>query len=134
MIALIAQAQARGARVGLTEGRLDNQQFVDAIASCDAIALPYSNDANSGVAILAAELGVPLLTSPSVALRELRQEIGHPGSGEIDGDTSAAVLRELVLQAKAAGKRAPSEAFLAARGADLVAARTSEFYERLMAP
>jgi beta-1,4-mannosyltransferase len=133
MVALIAQAQARGARVGLTEGRLDNQAFVDAIASCDAVALPYSDDANSGVAILAAELGVPLLTSSSVALRELRQEIGHPGSGEIDRQTTAAALRELVLQARAAGKREPSQAFTATRDVDVVAARTGEFYERLLA-
>jgi glycosyltransferase involved in cell wall biosynthesis len=133
MIALTRQAQARGAHIGLTEGRLDNQQFVDAIASCDAVALPYSNDANSGVAILAAELGVPLLTSPSAALRELREEIGHPGSGEIDPAAGAAALRELVLHARAAGKRGPSEAFTAARDVDAVAARTGRFYERLLA-
>lgn len=133
MVALVAQAQALGARVALTEGRLDNQQFVDAIASCDAVALPYSDDANSGVAILAAELGVPLLTSPSLALRELRQEIGHPGSGEIDRTTTAATLRQLVLHARAVGKRAPSGAFAATRDVDAVAARTSEFYERILA-
>ncbi len=132
MLALVGEARQRGVRITLKEGRLDNQGFVDAIASCDLIALPYANDANSGVAILASELGLPLMTSPSVALRELREEIGHPGSCVIAEDTTTAQIHEKARRSLRLGKRPPASTFVQNRSIETVGRATSNFYEEII--
>lgn len=78
---------------------LDDADLVDAVTSCELLALPYHHMHNSGVVLTALSLDRPVLVPDNSATRAVRDEVG-PGwvvtfDGEFDGDTIREALREV---------------------------------------
>ncbi|MEM8696130.1 MAG: hypothetical protein AAGE05_08945 [Pseudomonadota bacterium] len=124
-------ARTAGHDVALHEGRLDNQEMVDALATCDALLLPYRNAMNSGLAILAIERETPVLMAANPALRELEREVGSPlvkTSARFDAPTIA----DFAAHAHEQRSALDSAAFRAERAIAASAALTDRFFRSLI--
>lgn len=131
MRAAIAQAQDEGHAITLREGRLDDQEMVDALAVADVLVLPYVTESNSGLAILAAERGVPMLLSDSAVFRHLKAELASDLIETTPVGIEPRQLERLAVRARASGRIVPPAAFLTTRSAVASAARTSRFFQAL---
>lgn len=68
---------ARDSRIRLDFRFLPEQEMADLVASSHCCVLPYRKAENSGAALFALSLGVPLLAPGFPALRELRDTVGN---------------------------------------------------------
>ena len=67
----------QGHKITLLEQRLSDSEMMSAMAAADIIAFPYSYSYNSGLALLAAEKGFPIVISNNPAFSELVEQIGQ---------------------------------------------------------
>jgi glycosyltransferase involved in cell wall biosynthesis len=68
----------RGWHLDFVLDRLSNQQMADCLEQTGLLVLPYHRGENSGLAVLAAERGTPLLVSAVPAFESLADELGVP--------------------------------------------------------
>ena len=127
----MGQLRQRGWRLDYALERLTDQQMADRLASTGLLVLPYKSGENSGLAILAAEQGVPLLVSPLPAFAPLLNELAGPRITPIIGALSHAQMAQAFARGQAvAGRASPS--FLARRAPAAVVAKISNYYLFLM--
>jgi glycosyltransferase involved in cell wall biosynthesis len=126
----IGDLQAAGYSIVFREGRLDDAAFADAVRACDAVALPYREIWNSGLALLVLENGGRILAGDAPVFRELQDELGSDFVDICEGDLTGQTL--------VAGVRSPSNGdsdrikeFAAARSWPQIATATLAFYRRL---
>jgi len=67
----------KGHKITLLERRLSDGEMMSAMAASDVIAFPYSSSYNSGLALLAAEKGFPIIMSNNPAFADLVEQIGQ---------------------------------------------------------
>lgn len=120
---LVGKLRGKGYPVKFVEKRLTNEEMIDFIVACDAVALPYSKVANSGLALLALEHGATLLTSDKPLFREMADDAGRD---------RVVIVSEYChyLSPMTPGEpdNAKFDEFLDARSWKLIARETLEFY------
>jgi glycosyltransferase involved in cell wall biosynthesis len=126
----IAELAADGHSVVLREERLDDEVLVDAIRASDAVALPYREIWNSGLAVLVVENGGRLIASDAPLFLELQGELGAERVHIAEGSLTAEALIAAVDQ-KADHDPRRIDAFCAARAWDRIGRDTVAFYRRL---
>jgi len=126
----VDRAERSGRTIRLVEGHLNETDLVAALSACDVLALPYSSESNSGLAILAAERGVPMLLADTKPLRELVAEIGVAAT-RTSRSFAAADLLTVARDARAGGRAMPSPHFLEARRQAVVAFKTHAFFAQI---
>lgn len=91
-----AQAANEGRTLVHTDKRASNHELVTALAALDLLVLPYKGGENSGIAILAAERGTPILASAIPGILELGDILGSATiqsyTGELGGPELAAAV------------------------------------------
>lgn len=84
--------QQRGWRLEFVLQRLSEQEMADRLAETGLLVLPYHSGENSGLAVLAAERGTPLLVSALPAFEPLLEELGFPRVTRIDAPLTHAQI------------------------------------------
>lgn len=122
---------ARGWRVEWALERLSDQQMADRLAETALLLLPYESGENSGLAVLAAERGTPLLVSRIAAFEPLLEELASPRAVAIEAPLTH---RQIVESAEAARPVAGTvpEDFARPRSPEAVVAEISSYYLFLM--
>ncbi|SEM73182.1 Glycosyltransferase involved in cell wall bisynthesis [Sphingomonas gellani] len=75
----INDARQAGWKVHLFDKRLDDAELVAAITACSVIAFPYLTESTSGMAMLAAERGIRIVSPPGGAFDTLQAQLGGRG-------------------------------------------------------
>ena len=127
----IDRARGDGHEIDYRKGYLDEQGLVTAMVACDLLLLPYASASNSGFAILAAELGVPMLLADTPVFRDLAEELGRPHRVASENFSGEDVLGA-ALAAKAHGHARPSQAFFEYRSQARAAEATEAFFRSLV--
>ncbi|WP_395337301.1 hypothetical protein WBP06_22250 [Novosphingobium sp. BL-8H] len=81
--ARLCALQHRGWQLEFVLQRLSEQEMADRLAETGLLVLPYHSGENSGLAVLAAERGTPLLVSALPAFEPLLEELPPPRVTEI---------------------------------------------------
>lgn len=127
----IIKANYSNKEIILKEGRLSDHDLVTAIRACDLILFPYKSKSNSGLAILTAELGVPMLLADTPAFRELVEEIKSPVIKISENDFSPNELIDSAIAAQIVGHKNPNKEFIYRRSQKHVAELTAVFLRSL---
>lgn len=84
-----AEAASQGRILAHTDKRASDKELVTALAALDLLVLPYKGGENSGIAILAAERGTPILARAIPGILELSEVLGCAAvqsyTGELGG-------------------------------------------------
>ena len=126
----LAGLRTGGHAVVFHEKRLDTQALIDAIRSCNVVALPYRTAWNSGLALLVLENGVRILTSDAPVFRDLQHEVGREWVETYDGNPTGKVLMSAAADAAGEGDMCKC-GFSEARSWTRIGAETLAFYRRL---
>ncbi|WP_197054315.1 glycosyltransferase [Sphingomonas sp. 37zxx] len=73
---VVERSASTGRSVTHVNHRLDDEELIAALAALDLLVLPYSCGENSGMAILAAEHGTPILARSNPSIDELSITLG----------------------------------------------------------
>ena len=128
----IAALSARGWIIERDAERLSDQAMADALARTDLLVQPYRRGENSGLSLLAAERGVPMLLSPLGGFRAIGDELGTDRVCYIQGDLDHPGI-VAALDRTRATRKAPLPEFLAARSLQSCAMATDVFFRQLRA-
>lgn len=96
-----AQAAKRGRALSHTDRRASDEELVTALAALDLLVLPYKGGENSGIAILAAERGTPILARAIPGILELGDVLGSAAVQSYSGELGGAELTAAVCNASA---------------------------------
>jgi len=121
----------RGWRIEWTLERLSDQQMADRLAETALLLLPYESGENSGLAVLAAERGTPLLVSRIAAFEPLLEELGSPRAVAIEAPLSHWQIAEAADAARSVAGTVPED-FVRRRSPEAVVAEISGYYLFLM--
>lgn len=121
----------RGWRIEWTLERLSDQQMADRLAEAALLLLPYESGENSGLAVLAAERGTPLLVSRIAAFEPLQEELGSPRAVAIETPLSHWQITEAAEAARCVAGTVPED-FVRRRSPEAVVAEISGYYLFLM--
>jgi glycosyltransferase involved in cell wall biosynthesis len=122
---------ARGWRIEWTLERLSDQQMADRLAEADLLMLPYESGENSGLAVLAAERGTPLLVSRLAAFEPLLEELGWPRATAIKAPLTHWQIVAAAGAARSVSGTVPRD-FVRRRSPEAVVAEISGYYLFLM--
>ncbi|MCI1019188.1 glycosyltransferase [Microbacterium sp. C5A9] len=110
---------------------VDDESLVREVTAASLAVLPYTELYNSGVALVALSLGIPILVPASASATELAREVGegwvHTFTGEIDSMQLAAALEAATLHPPTA------EPQLDGRSWETVAAQHEAAYRQAIA-
>lgn len=123
--------QQRGWRLDFVLERLSDQQMADRLAQSGLLVLPYHSGENSGLAILAAERGTPLLVSPLPAFQPLLDELGGPRVTAFDPPLEHAAIAGAFEQARPVAGTVDKD-FVTRRASVRIVREISNYYLFLM--
>lgn len=119
--------QQRGWRIEFVLARLSDQEMVNRLEETGLLVLPYLSGENSGLAVLAAERGTPLLASALPAFAPLLAELPPPRAMSIAAPLDHRQIVQAFESARAiAGKTAPD--FLKRRAPGRIVREISNYY------
>ncbi|TCM20526.1 hypothetical protein EDF56_102187 [Novosphingobium sp. PhB165] len=121
----------RGWHLEFVLERLSEQELADRLAEAGLLVLPYRKGQNSGLAILAAERGTPVLVSRLPAFQPLLDELGPPRAVAIDSPLSQAQIAHSFDAATAVAGSIDSD-FVARRAPARIVLEISNYYLFLM--
>jgi glycosyltransferase involved in cell wall biosynthesis len=110
--------------------RLSDLELVTALAALDLLVLPYKNGENSGMAILAAERGTPILARANSSTEELISLLGHSTIQPFTGELDSAKLSAAVIAAQPPTGEALA-AFRQRHSAEAAAATLKSFFQSI---
>lgn len=123
--------QRRGWTLDFVLERLSAQQMSDRLAEAGLLVLPYHKGENSGLAVLAAERGTPLLVSALPAFAPLVDELGSPRVSVIAPPLTALQMSEAFEHGQAVAGTIDA-AFAQRRTPAAIVAEISKYYLFLM--
>lgn len=127
----LQRLQQRGWQLEFVLERLSDQDMADRLAQSGLLVLPYHSGENSGLAILAAERGTPLLVSPLPAFQPLLDELGPPRVTVFDPPLDhAAIVAAFETARSVAGTVDPD--FVTRRASVRIVREISNYYLFLM--
>ncbi|KPH65756.1 glycosyltransferase [Novosphingobium sp. ST904] len=129
--ARLAALSGRGWRMEWVLTRLSDQEMADRLNETLILLLPYRRGENSGLAILAAERGTPVMVSGISAFSNLLDELGPPRVTAITAPLSHRQIAEAAQAAAAVAGAVPLH-FVARRSPERVVAEISNYYLFLM--
>lgn len=98
------QLRRRGWLIEAVLDRLSEQEMSDRLAQAGLLVLPYRTGENSGLAVLAAERGTPILVAAIPAFEPLLSELGPPRVAAIESPlTHSQMVRAFVAARPVAG-------------------------------
>jgi beta-1,4-mannosyltransferase len=100
--------------------------------AADLMVLPFTENLNSGSALLALSFGVPVLVPDTAVLRELRRQVGDTWVRTFDGTLTASVLEDAL--ARTAALSASDAPDLSDHEWPAIAAATRAAFLRVMRP
>lgn len=128
----IAALSSRGWNIERDAERLSDQAMADALARTDLLVQPYHRGENSGLSLLAAERGVPMLLRPLEGFRALGDSLGPERvcymQDELDHPAIIAALDRT-----RASRHVPPAEFVAERSVQSCALTTDIFFRDLCA-
>ncbi|KFC69977.1 Glycosyl transferase, putative, gt4J [Devosia sp. LC5] len=124
------QAANQGRSLAHTDRRASDEELVTALAALDLLVLPYKGGENSGIAILAAERGTPILASAIPGIVELGDVLGSAAVQSYTEDLSGADLLAAVCNASPPTAEA-LEKFRQDHSAAAAAAALKGLFERI---
>lgn len=92
--------RCRGWRLEAVLDRLTDQEMSDRLAQSGLLVLPYRSGDNSGLAVLAAERGTPMLVPTLPAFEPLLNELGFPRVSAIESPLTHAQIVSAVTAAR----------------------------------
>lgn len=94
-----AEAANQGRMLAHTDKRASDTELVTALAALDLLVLPYKGGENSGIAVLAAERGTPMLARAIPGILELGDALGCAAVQSYTGDLGGPELIAAVSKA-----------------------------------
>ncbi|XJJ70796.1 glycosyltransferase [Novosphingobium sp. BL-8A] len=131
---LTARLQAlrrRGWHIDYVLERLSDQEMADRLAQSRLLVLPYHSGENSGLAVLAAERGTPMLVSALPAFEPMLEELGAPRAAVIEGPLTHAQIARAFEDARDVAGKVDRE-FVARRAPGRIVREISNYYLFLM--
>lgn len=123
--------QRRGWQIEFVLNRLSEQEMADRLAQSGLLVLPYHSGENSGLAVLAAERGAPLLVSALPAFEPLVEELGTPRVSVIEAPLTHAQIARAFENARHVAGTIDRE-FVASRAPRRIVREISNYYLFLM--
>lgn len=123
--------RSRGWRLDYVLERLSEQEMADRLDETGLLVLPYHSGENSGLAVLAAERGTPLLVSGLPAFAPLVEELGAPRVTTIAGPLSHRAMAAALDAARDLAGQVPHD-FVSRRTPPRVVREISNYYQFLI--
>jgi glycosyltransferase involved in cell wall biosynthesis len=131
LVQSVSDLQAAGWDISWRAERMSNRELADSLDEVDLLVLPYLRADNSGLAVLAAERGVPMLLSGVPAFLDLADELGPGRAVVASGQWTVGDIQAALVRTKAARRR-PPECFFKRRSQAATVAEMAGLYRRLL--
>lgn len=123
----LMRLRQRGWSLDFVLERLTDQQMSDRLAETGLLVLPYRSGENSGLAVLAAERGTPLLVAPLPAFEPLLDELGSPRVTAITAPLTPGQMERACQSARAVAGTIDGP-FVAGRSPAAIVRKISNYY------